>query len=89
MTVCKRVVFSGRVQGVGFRYTAFGLARSFDVSGTVRNRSDGRVEMVVQGVPEELDRFLKAIAGRMDGYISDQAVEDVAVADFQGFQIIR
>ena len=47
----RRVVFSGRVQGVGFRFTCQSLARGFDVAGYVRNLADGRVELVAEGEP--------------------------------------
>ena len=46
MTVCKRVLYSGRVQGVGFRYTAHGLAQGYDVAGYVRNLPGGEVVLV-------------------------------------------
>ena len=89
MSTCKRVLYSGRVQGVGFRYTALGIARNHKVVGTVRNCSDGRVELVVQGESEEVQEFLAAVARQMEGYITEQAVQDTALVDIQGFQIIR
>ena len=45
----KHIYFSGRVQGVGFRYQAAYYARNLGLTGWVRNLSDGRVEMEVQG----------------------------------------
>ena len=57
-----RVHYEGRVQGVGFRYTVKNLAREFEVSGTVANLPDGRVELLASGEPEEVDAFLDAIA---------------------------
>lgn len=45
----KHIYFSGRVQGVGFRFSAAHYARSLGLTGWVRNLSDGRVEMEVQG----------------------------------------
>ncbi|OQA57590.1 MAG: Acylphosphatase [Candidatus Omnitrophica bacterium ADurb.Bin277] len=56
-----QVFFSGRVQGVGFRFTAERLARRFEVTGFVRNLEDGRVEVVAEGEEPELVRFLTAI----------------------------
>ena len=50
-----RILYSGSVQGVGFRYTVKTVATGFEVSGTVRNLSDGRVELVAQGVKAELE----------------------------------
>lgn len=57
----RRVFFSGRVQGVGFRMTARRLASGFDVGGWVQNLPDGRVELVVQGESAEVSRFLDAL----------------------------
>jgi acylphosphatase len=59
------VYYSGQVQGVGFRATAASVARDFDVTGYVRNLPDGRVELVAEAAPAELDRFLDGLAKRM------------------------
>lgn len=53
--------FSGMVQGVGFRFTAERIARRFDVTGCVRNLSDGRVEIVAEGEEAVLKDFLRAV----------------------------
>ena len=55
------VIFSGRVQGVGFRYTVCRLSEPFSVSGFIRNLCDGNVELVAEGDEHELNRFLHAI----------------------------
>ena len=70
-----RVDYSGRVQGVGFRFTAEQLARQFDIGGWVRNLDDGRVELVVEGEPAETDALLKAIAQAMRGKIHSVETE--------------
>ena len=59
--IAKRVIFEGRVQGVGFRYTVKDLARGFDVCGSVKNLADGSVELEVMGEPDELDSFIREI----------------------------
>jgi acylphosphatase len=56
------VLYSGRVQGVGFRATVRHLARGYDVTGTVRNLPDGRVEMIAEGAKAEVEAFLEGIA---------------------------
>jgi acylphosphatase len=72
---CRRVYFSGQVQGVGFRFTSRQLARGFDVAGYVRNLPDGRVELVAEGDPAEIDRFLQAVRDEMGYFIRDVTIE--------------
>ena len=55
------VLYSGRVQGVGFRWTTREIAKGFEVAGQVKNLDDGRVELVAEGEEEELRQFLQAI----------------------------
>ena len=65
------VLYSGRVQGVGFRFTVRQLACGYDVTGTVRNLPDGRVEMVAEGARPELKAFLEGIAtSELSGFIA-------------------
>ena len=85
------IFYSGHVQGVGFRYMTKTVAAGFEVTGTVRNRPDGRVELIAEGVRTELEAFRVAIrdAG-LSGLIRD---EQVAWSDAQnglhGFEIVR
>ena len=60
--IARRVIFEGRVQGVGFRYTNKDIAKGFDVCGTVKNLPEGTVELEVMGEREEVEAFLKEIA---------------------------
>ncbi len=53
-----QVLYEGRVQGVGFRFTVRHIAKGFDVTGWVRNLPDGRVELQVTGQEEEVRAFL-------------------------------
>ncbi len=55
------VNYEGRVQGVGFRWSVRNLAKGFDLTGWVRNLSDGRVQMQVSGEEAEVTAFLEAI----------------------------
>jgi acylphosphatase len=89
MIVGKHVVYRGNVQGVGFRFTAVEVARSFGVSGTVCNCADGSVELFVQAEALAVEAFLSALARRMDGYIDEQTVTDAAPTDVGGFHIVR
>ena len=63
------VYYTGHVQGVGFRYTAHSIARSHEVTGYVRNLPDGRVELVAEGAPADLDQLLTDIASAMSDHI--------------------
>ena len=85
--VCKRVLYSGRVQGVGFRYTAHDLAAGYPIAGYVRNLPSGEVELVAEGEPDAVEAFLDAVAQRMAIYITSTTVQDSAPLRQRGFQI--
>jgi acylphosphatase len=80
--------FSGRVQGVGFRYTAHNIALQHNVNGYVRNLPDGRVEMVLEGPEEEINEVVRSLSERLDGFIQ-QVDENVLppTGEFQQFYI--
>jgi acylphosphatase len=61
--------FTGRVQGVGFRYTALQVAREFEVSGFVSNLEDGRVQLEAEGTQQEVDAFIAAVQERMHSHV--------------------
>ena len=84
----REVFISGHVQGVGFRYTTKALAKRFAVTGFVKNLSDARVQLVVEGQPREIEAFLAAIRREMEMNIS-KTVEKISLAtgEFQGFGI--
>jgi acylphosphatase len=86
------VQYEGHVQGVGFRYTVKTIARGFDVTGTVRNLPDGRVELVaVAHDPEELDAFLEDIAvnSALAHHIKNVMSQTIEPpAGLRGFEII-
>jgi acylphosphatase len=80
--------FTGRVQGVGFRYTALQVAREFDVSGYVSNLPDGRVVLEAEGTPQEVEAFIGALQERMDGYVRKvDRHPSVRAPQFSGFSI--
>ena len=82
------VFYSGRVQGVGFRYAALQVAREFEVSGFVTNLSDGRVMLEAEGRAEEVDAYIAAVAEKMHGYV--RKVDRMSArrdAQFSGFSI--
>ena len=77
----RRIYYSGRVQGVGFRFISQSLAREFQVSGSVRNLADGRVELVAQGDAEVISSYLKAISRELAEKIHTVLVEVEPVTD--------
>ena len=84
----RRVLYSGRVQGVGFRYTARRIAQGHAVTGFVRNLEDGRVELVVEGPPGEIELVLEEIAEAMRGKIRDaQVATGAATGTYSGFEV--
>ena len=87
MNVCKRVLFQGYVQGVGFRYATHGLAQRFAVAGYVRNLADGRVELVAEGAPTEVDKFVNAVSRQMSEHIESRQEHDEPAQGLTTFEI--
>ena len=86
------ILFTGSVQGVGFRATACSVARRFDVEGGVQNQRDGSVKCIVEGDKGDVDHFIAALQGSMQGFITDTRIEEsAATGEFrgQGFEVWR
>jgi acylphosphatase len=84
----RTIHYAGHVQGVGFRYTASSIAQSFAVQGFVQNLSDGRVMLVAEGAPAELDRYLVEVRSRLEPYIRQELTDSSApTGEFAGFVI--
>lgn len=81
-------LFSGNVQGVGFRYTVMNISQSYDVVGYTRNLADGRVEVVVEGESSECNGMLHEIEQRMHDFVrkADRQTSP-ATGEFQRFGI--
>ncbi len=73
----KHLVFSGDVQGVGFRWRARHAARAVGATGWVRNERDGRVSMELQGTEEQIDQVLDALERGLYIRISDIEVRSL------------
>ena len=83
-----RVIYSGRVQGVGFRYTTCNISGRYDVSGYVKNLPDGTVEAVVTGPAGEVSDFMAEVAEAMRGYIAECRSEPyVSEETFRRFRV--
>jgi acylphosphatase len=85
-----QIVYSGSVQGVGFRYTTKSVAAGFEVTGTVRNLPDGRVELAAEGVRDELEAFSQAIrdSGLAHFIRKEEVIWAEARNDLRGFEIV-
>jgi len=73
----KHILFSGQVQGVGFRYTAHRIAARYNLTGFVRNLPDGDVEMLAQGAEQDINHCLADLQDNFSGYIQDTKIEPV------------
>ena len=84
------VLYSGTVQGVGFRWRAVEASRGLAVTGFVRNLRDGRVELVAEGARAEVERFLAAVRARLGDLISREDVSwRAASGEFREFSVLR
>lgn len=85
----ERIVVTGRVQGVGFRWSAADLARGLGVAGTVRNREDGAVEIEARADRGTLERFRAALREQTPGRVDRLAREPLPTAPAgDGFRIV-
>jgi acylphosphatase len=75
--VAKHIIFTGRVQGVGFRFTAYNVANRHRLTGFVRNLFDGTVEMLAQGRPEDIDDCIKDLKDSFVGYLREARIEEI------------
>ncbi len=90
MTIRIRLIFTGRVQGVGFRYTARAIANNYPITGWVRNQPDGSVLLEVQGASESVHAFREDLAQKMRSNILGCEEESIStVMDESGFAIRR
>ena len=83
----RRLVITGLVQGVGFRYAMLAQARLLGVTGWVRNRRDGSVEAVIAGDPAQLEAMLDWSRSGPAGAAVDNVMIETASGDFQDFEL--
>ncbi len=74
----RHIIFIGRVQGVGFRFTAFDIANRYQLTGLVRNLPDGNVEMIAQGPADDIADCLGDIKESFADYIRETKIEEIA-----------
>ncbi len=71
------VFFSGEVQAVGFRYTAYLYAREIGLTGWVKNLDDGRVQMEAQGSVSKLRKLLIHLKSTPPIHIEDYHIKEI------------
>lgn len=74
-----RAIFSGKVQGVGFRYETMLIAERLELVGFVRNLADGTVEMLAQGEKEKLDYLIEYLSNIKRAPLDNVDIEKLAV----------
>jgi len=77
--VAKKVIFKGRVQGVGFRYTTHRAVSRYDLTGYVRNLPDGSVEALLQGTAPNIQACLSDLQDTFSGYLREINTTDQPV----------
>lgn len=73
----KHIIFTGRVQGIGFRFTALDIANRYKLTGLVRNAPDGTVEMIAQGLSDDIADCIRDIKEAFEGYIRETKTEEI------------
>jgi len=82
------IFYSGRVQGIGFRYTVQDMANQQKVSGWIKNLDDARVEIVAEAEEDTLNNFLQQVNQHFSRYIEDVKTQWLpASGQFRDFQI--
>lgn len=85
--VRRHIYFSGRVQGVGFRFQASWAAKQLGLTGWVRNLPDGRVELEVQGEAAAIDKMVELL--QEDMYIRIKGVDSTEIPLKEGERKFR
>ena len=75
----KQIIFVGRVQGVGFRFTAYHIANRYKLTGFVRNCADGTVEMLAQGPAANIDNCIQGTKDSFPGYVRETRIEEIPI----------
>lgn len=85
--IARHIIFKGMVQGVGFRFTAFGVASRLQLSGFVRNLHDGTVEMVVQGPQGDVDNCIEDIIDSFNNNVETEIKDIDYNSQYSDFKI--
>ena len=86
--ITQRTIFSGQVQGVGFRWTTVQFARNLPMTGFVRNLDDGTVELITTAESGVLQTLIDRLTGHFGASITGIKIhERHSVEDYDDFQI--
>ncbi len=89
MTIAKRFIVSGHVQGVGYRYFAVRAAEACSVFGTIRNLQDGTVEVIGEGETTAVEAFRQELErGPRNGHVDRVVEEPSPVVGHSSFNVI-
>jgi len=82
------IIFTGTVQGIGFRFTVQRYALELDLVGWVKNLTNGSVEAMIEGSKENIEKLCLNIEKCFDGYIQNKNIQITpARSEFKDFQI--
>ena len=86
--VARHIIFVGRVQGIGFRFTVLNIASRYQLTGRVRNLMDGTVEMIAQGPCDDISDCIRDIKESFAGYIRETKIEEIPIVpQYKDFRI--
>lgn len=87
-TVYKTITVKGRVQGVGFRFSAREKARKYGIKGYVKNLPNGDVEIMAIGPEHSVDEFIRwCNEGPAFAHVNDMEIEETEPKNYQTFDV--
>lgn len=82
------ITLSGRVQNVGFRYSAMEKANEYDIKGFVQNKPDGTVYLEAEGNSEDLQKFIEwCKEGPVTAVVENMNKQEMPIQNFKRFSI--
>jgi len=79
-------MISGRVQGVGFRYSAQQKAKEYNLVGWVRNNMDGTVELEAEGSDDQLSAYIAELKSGFNQFIRVEHIKEQTIDKKQGYK---
>ena len=86
--IAKHIIFQGRVQGVGFRFTALNIANRYELTGQVRNMPNGTVEMIAQGNKDDIKNCIRDIKESFASHLRETKITEMNInPQYKDFKI--